>query len=195
MDGQVEFYNKIYSENSDVWSQEWRDLFAWYAISRHIEQPESLLDIGCGVGHTIEYLSEKWPDTEFTGIDLSDVAIEVAKEKVPGADFIAGDYQVRQWKMFDVVVLMGVIEHFKDLVKALWELKEFGKLIYLEAPNCLDYSDDKKEGFRETDEGSGQLEWHLTRRSWEERIAFAGLEIVESLPGLSLPTEFVWVLK
>ncbi len=91
MDGQVEFYNKIYSENSDVWSQEWRNLFAWYALSRHIEQPESLLDIGCGVGHTIEYLSKRWPDTEYTGIDLSDVAIEVAKEKVPTADFIAGD--------------------------------------------------------------------------------------------------------
>ena len=194
----VDFYNKIYSDKPDKWDLDWRDKFAFYVLSRHTEEPESFLDIGCGNGHTIEFFSKRWPETEYTGIDLSDVAIEFAKKRVPEADFIAADYQDALFgvtRLFDVVVLMGVAEHFEDLVPSLRRLKEFGKLIYIESPNCLGYSNSKEEGFRATDNVIGQPEWHLKRSTWEQQIEFAELEIVESYPGPTMTTEFVWVLK
>ena len=194
LDGRIDFYNTVYSVRPDKWDLKWRDAFAFYVISRHIEEPESLLDIGCGNGHTVEFFSKRWPDTFYTGIDLSDVAIEFAKKRVPEAKFFCSAIEDFYPMLHDVVTLMGVAEHFEDLVPSLRELKKFGKLIYIESPNCLAYSG-KEEGFRRTDNELGQSEWHLTRRSWEERIALAGLEIVESYPGPTITTEFVWMLK
>lgn len=195
MDERLEFYNKIYSDKPDKWDLEWRDKFAFYVLSRHTEQPESLLDIGCGNGHTIEFFNKRWPDTTYVGMDLSDEAIKLAEQRVPEAQFICTTFEDAYPLLCDVVVLMGVAEHFEDLIPSLRSLKKFGKLIYIESPNCLAYSDNKEEGFRATNNVIGQPEWHLTRRSWEERIALAGLEIVESYPGPNISTEFVWMLK
>lgn len=194
---EVEFYNDVYRGKPDKWDLEWRDKFAFYVLSRYISNPGTLLDIGCGNGHTIEYFSERWPDTSCYGVDLSDVAIEFAKERVPDAEFISGSFEEMyvETPPKDVVLLMGVAEHFPNLVDSLRNLKKYGELIYLESPNCLGYSDDKQEGFRETYKGAGQVEWHLRRSSWEDRITRAGLNIVSSWPGPTPTTEFIWVLR
>jgi len=157
-----------------------------------------MLDIGCGNGHTIQYFKKHWPNTLYYGVDLSPVAIELAKERVPDAEFIAGDYKELTLHC-DLVTVMGVAEHFENLVDGLKSLKEYGNLIYLEVPDCLwmgklNGSPNNEEGFRETFKGGLQVEWHLKRRTWEERIRMAGLEIVEYSAG-SDAFEFVWVLK
>ena len=56
-----------------------------------------------------------------------------------------------------------------------------------------EYDEDLR--FRETHRGSGQMEWHLKRTTWEKHIKGAGLEIVESYRGPTPETLFVWVLK
>lgn len=196
LDGRVDFYNKIYSDRPDKWDLTYRDKFAFYVLSRHIEEPESLLDIGCGNGHTIEFFSKRWPNTTYYGVDLSDKAIEIAKGRAPDAFFTCDTFEdLVSYPPKDVVVLMGVAEHFEDLVPSLRRLKEFGKLIYIESPNCLGYSENKEEGFRATNTEIGQPEWHLRRSTWEQKIGFAGLEVVESYPGPDISTEFVWMLK
>lgn len=194
---EVEFYNDVYRGKPDKWNLEWRDKFAFDVLSRRIRKPGTLLDIGCGNGHTIEYFNGRWPDTAYYGIDLSDVAIEFAKERVSEAAFICGTFEnlYVETPPKDVVLLMGVAEHFPDLVGSLSNLKKYGKVIYLESPNCLEYSDNKGEGFRETHEGTGQVEWHLRRDTWEDRITEAGLSIIDSWLGLTPKTEFVWVLS
>jgi SAM-dependent methyltransferase len=199
MDGVVEFYNKIYSGNPKKWDVDYRDETAFYVLSKHTEQPETFLDIGCGNGHTIEYFSKLWPDTEYYGVDLSDVAIGFAKERIPEANFICASYEDADVPLCDVVILMGVAEHFEDLCDSLSDLKKYGKLIYIESPNCLGYSDNNEEGFRVTTKLVGaniyQCEWHLTRNTWEGSIRHAGLEIVQGYHGPTPETEFVWVLK
>jgi SAM-dependent methyltransferase len=196
LDGRIDFYNKVYSDRPDMWDLEWRDKFAFYVLSRHTEKPESLLDIGCGNGHTIDFFSKRWPDTTYYGVDLSDMAIEIAKGRVPSAFFSCSTFEdLVSYPPKDVVVLMGVAEHFEDLVPSLRRLKSFGKLIYIESPNCLLDSDNKEEGFRATNNVLGQPEWHLRRSTWEQYIKFAGLEIVESYPGPTDTTEFIWMLK
>lgn len=200
MDESVEFYNKIYSGNPTKWDVEYRDKLAAFFILQQIHDPKSLLDIGCGNGHTIEYFSKLWPDTTYYGIDLSDVAIELAKQRVPEANFLCGSFTEVDVPLCDVVVLMGVAEHFENLIDSLRDLKKYGKLIYIESPNCLSYSENKEEGFRVTGELIGinpthQSEWHLTRDTWEGTIIHAGLEIVRRCYGPTAETEFIWMLK
>lgn len=201
MDAKVEFYNKIYSDKPDKWDLDWRDRFAFYVLSRHTKAPNTFLDIGCGNGHTIEYFKKKWSDTTYYGIDLSDEAIKLAEQRVPEANFYCTTYEdaLTPPPFCDVVVLMGVAEHFEDLVPSLRGLKKFGKLIYIESPDCLTrgilLGSTKEEGFRETHEGAGQMEWHLKKSTWEEKIKFAGLEIVQFYPGEPYSSSFIWVLQ
>lgn len=193
----AEFYNKIYQDKPDKWSVPWRDKLAYYILSNHTQEPKTFLDIGCGNGHTIEYFIQKWPITTYYGIDLSDEAIRLAEKRVPEANFICTTYEDADVPLCDVAFLLGIAEHLEDLVPSLRKLKKFGKLIYLESPDCItaglrNGSNNKDEGFRITHNGSGQKEWHLKQSTWEQKFRFAELEILQFYPGTHT---FIWVLR
>jgi len=90
---------------------------------------------------------------------------------------------------------MGVLEHFEDLsqIRAVCEHLTPTGYIYIEVPNCLAYSSSKDEGWRKTTGGTGQVEWHLRRESWERVLRKNGLVIFKSLTGKSASWEFVWM--
>ena len=195
MVSEVELYNQIYTADPHKWAADWRNMVAFATLAAHTYGPEMLLDIGCGNGHTIEYFNKRWITTEYYGVDLSDVAIDLARKRVPDAMFACEKFEAADLPFCDVVVIMGVLEHFEDLDGALRNLKSSGNLIYVECPNCLRREGSNKEGFRETYRGAGQIEWHLHRSTWEQRIAAAGFEFIESIVGYDSATEFIWVLK
>ncbi len=195
--GIVEQYNAIYTLNPHKWTSGGRDRYAMNTLYRHIrKEPDSLLDIGCGNGHTLLVFSHGWRKTNLYGIDLSSVAIDIASEAVPEATLQAVsllDYQPPC--KFEVVLAMGVAEHFEDIVANLKKINSMlavSGLLYLEVPNSLSYSRDKTEGFREQGK---QMEWQLERATWENAIADSGLSIVEALRGPNSFSEFIWILK
>ena len=69
------------------------DHYWWYqALRRHVadsvqpgREPFSLLDAGCGSGGMLATLREKFPRAELTGIDASERAIELCRERNTGA--------------------------------------------------------------------------------------------------------------
>jgi trans-aconitate methyltransferase len=193
---QVEFYNEIFRNNPTKWaSAVARDEAAYFLLEETLsDKPESVLDYGCGNGHTLAFFKTKWPDAKYTGVDISDVALELAKERLPEGEF----YQELPGKTkWDVIVIMGVAEHFVNPVhqlSALGKLLTPGGYIYLEVPNCIAYSPDKTEGYRKTDGGSDQEEWHWQRDTWEKAILTAGLLIVERYKGHAPEWQFIWIL-
>lgn len=194
----VEQYNEIYRNKPDKWAKHSRDSFAFNHLSKYGE-PKTMLDIGCGNGHTIAYLSMVWRKTKFTGLDLSDIAIDLARASFPSANFICGflDDDVVSGK-FDLITLLGVVEHFPtplNALKQIFKLLNDGGHVYIEAPNCLEMSGNQEESFRVIENGSGQFEWHYKRETWEKIIRDAGFEIVENIKGQDIVTEFVWVLR
>ena len=192
---QVEFYNEIYRAKPRMWSSVDRDYLAFKIVSQHLEdEPDTMLDIGCGNGHTIAFFHAQWPDTEYTGVDISDVALELAKKRVPDGKF----YEDMRLGRYDVITIMGTAEHFEDPAAELHYIAShmsLNTLLYLECPNCLAYSPDKTEGFRKTHAGSDQSEWHWLRSTWEQATRDAGLEIVKGYKGALPEAEFIWVLK
>ena len=197
MDEEVARYNKIYTDKPNKWASVARNNLAYSLLSKY--DVETLLDIGCGNGHTIEFFREHWPNTMYYGIDLSDVAIDIAKEKMPDVWFMTGDYMnYTVIPHCDVVLVMGVVEHFEDLVDGLKSLKDYGTMIYLEVPDCLrmgaiNGSDNYDEGFRETYLGGLQVEWHLKKSSWEDVIELAGFDILDSADSAGV-LGWCWVL-
>lgn len=195
----IDEYNGLYRRRPNIWTDPSRDEFAFEIICAHFSAPPAtMLDIGCGSGHTIGYFHERWPGVAYTGLDLSDVAIELAEKRQPYAKFIHGWLGEARLKQYEVVILLGVAEHFEDLQAGLSQacgtLSENG-VMYVEVPNCIAYpTSEPREGFRQINQGNRQHEWHLHRPSWENVLRQAGLDIVISKQGPTITSEFVWLL-
>ena len=75
--------------------------------SLQLKQPK-ILEIGCGTG----WLSEKLCEFgDVVGMDLAPQAIEIAKERGCGAQFIAMDFLKFEWKPADFDVVHGADGH------------------------------------------------------------------------------------
>lgn len=192
-------YNSLYTNNPQKWENETHDQLVFASMASYGE-PDKLLEIGCGNGHTLAKFVGHWPNVEYVGLDFSSVAISLCSENVPGAELICGDVmEYNPSGKFDMILLVGVAEHFDDPVEKLeyihQKLLKSGGKMYMEVPNCRAYSQAPEgEGFHRIGCGSNQLEWHYSRESWEQIIEDAGFEIVEKLTGPRKHNEFIWIL-
>ena len=190
------FYDALYSHNPRLWDDASRDAFAFQTLA--LGSPANMLDVGCGNGHTIRYFKRFWPETQYTGLDWSPVALDIAAKMDPDVTYICGEIGKTALRRYQLVTALGVVEHFEDLQAGLSAVRETisdGGLAYIEAPNCIGYATSEPiEGFRQLNIGSRQHEWHLRRPTWEEQLRKAGLEILVSKTGPSITCEFVWIV-
>ena len=56
-----------------------------------INDPETIIDIGCGPGNSTQILHRRWPDADIVGLDSSQKMIEKAREDYPGQKWMVGD--------------------------------------------------------------------------------------------------------
>ncbi len=81
------------------------------------EMFHDVLDCGCGTGAMLALLSAKYPNKSYTGIDLSDQMIKVAKKKNPETiSFVIGDCENLPFEdlSFDVVICSHSFHHYPD---------------------------------------------------------------------------------
>lgn len=64
-----------------------RDLAA--AIS--LEDPQRIMDLGCGPGNSTAVLADRWPKANIAGLDNSNEMILAARKDAPGRTFEVGD--------------------------------------------------------------------------------------------------------
>jgi|GEM_PF-2948025 len=76
--------------------------------------PKKVLDIGCGEGHFLALVSEKYPGARLYGCDKSKKSVCRAKKACPGAEIHAGDFMELDLEPVDLVVGLEVMEHNKD---------------------------------------------------------------------------------
>ncbi len=97
----------------------------FYNINTCIEQfcPHSILDVGCGDGSHLLFLSKVLPET-YLGIDIEQESIERCKTYHPHLQFQTGNI----YKLplpdhsYDIVLCMEVLEHLDTPQNALQEL-------------------------------------------------------------------------
>lgn len=195
----IDEYDAIFTKKREKWTSDWRPQLAYDTIAPFLPNPKNVIDVGCGNGHIVEYLAKKFPEANFTGIDPSPVAIQIAESRrIPKAKFTSMFLdEFKTWdEPFDLVLLVGVIEHFEKPEKQLPILRALTDgFLYIEAPNCIAYPETRKEeGYFRLPIGSKQMEWHLYRETWENMFK-EHFEIVYSGNGPTLSTDFVWLLK
>ncbi len=99
---------------------------------------ESILDVGCGEGFTLEKLYQNKVGKILEGIDYSSTAVKLGKKQNKKLVLKQGDIYELPYKAnsFDIVLCMEVLEHLEDPEKALKELKRVSKkYILLSVPN------------------------------------------------------------
>ncbi len=76
-----------------------------------------LLDAGCGTAPMLSWLTERFTDAHFTGIDITPKMIEVAKEKhLPNTTMICGDCENLPFDdaSFDVIICSQSFHHYPN---------------------------------------------------------------------------------
>ena len=75
-----------------------------------VEDGDSILDVGCGVGHMVDFLKDYHYAVEYTGLDINDNAIKIAETRhFRGQEqFLSGNiFEVNLEKKYDWVLASG----------------------------------------------------------------------------------------
>ncbi len=97
-----------------------------------------VLNVGCAYGFTLE----RFPDSfEKFGIDVSAHAINVAKRRLPDANFKIGGAEDKfpyKDNYFDVVLANDLLEHLenpKTALESIHKVLKIGGVLYITTPN------------------------------------------------------------
>jgi len=103
------------------WRWHWSAAYSFCTGRKPARQDVQVLDAGCGTGVGTEYIAHLNPHATITGIDLSDRAVETARERCrrSGAHNVTFHplslYEVAQLdQQFDWINCVGVLHHLPD---------------------------------------------------------------------------------
>jgi SAM-dependent methyltransferase len=120
--GYMEGFSDLY-EACRVHTVEW-------ALARLAErrQPHAVLDYGCGGGRYIDVLTGRFPAAQVVGSDISSVALQLARERNPDADYVLmrNERVDLPASSFDLILTVEVLEHVADVRAAT---RELGRLL------------------------------------------------------------------
>lgn len=102
----------------------------------HIEDKQSILDVGCGTGKVINHLLSLDKDISITGIDISDNMIDILKKKISHDNVTVSCNDVLDVEgEYDIILLQQVIHHMDNVDNVMLKLesmlKDNGKIILL----------------------------------------------------------------
>jgi SAM-dependent methyltransferase len=84
-------------------------------ISNRVNDPKSILELGCGSGRNLQYLHTRFPNAQITGIDIHEVVNDLTiARNVHG---IKSDILNLDWNLlgkFDVIFTSGLLMHINN---------------------------------------------------------------------------------
>ncbi len=100
-------YNTISKHFSETRTKPWPEMKTFLGF---LKPCNKILDIGCGNGRFFKYIKDE--NYNYTGIDISDELIKIAKEKHPDGKFEAKNIlDIKYENSFDAVCLFAMFHH------------------------------------------------------------------------------------
>jgi ubiquinone/menaquinone biosynthesis C-methylase UbiE len=152
------------------------------------------LDIACGTGSWLQAIAERGAIT--TGIDISQVALDVCRKAVPEAELHFGPAERLPFanQQFDFISCLGALEHFLDIESSLREMIRVAKtnaFILLLVPNANFLP--SRLGLYDGTLQSSLKEQALSLLDWQELFESAGLRVKACWKDLHiLSTEWIF---
>ncbi|AFY79500.1 methyltransferase family protein [Pleurocapsa sp. PCC 7327] len=118
------------------WRWNWIAAYNFCTGQKPLRQDIRILDAGCGTGSGTDYLIHLNPEAEIVAIDLSEKALEVAKERCRRSGVLANRARSVEFHLlkveeatqlpgeFDLINCVGVLHHLPDPVKGIRALAE-----------------------------------------------------------------------
>ncbi len=136
----------MYNQFAEIENDHWWFLGRRYLIKEMLLKTgkthfENALDIGCGVGGNVNFLKNYC--TEITGLDFSEAAVKLAKEKWPSCNFLIGDANkissLYEENSFDLVTVLNVLYHQwiindEDFLEQTYKILNKGGYIVITEP-------------------------------------------------------------
>ena len=100
--------------------------------------PRTILDVGCGEGHTTAIMHRAFPQSRIEGIEFDDKVVREAQKTYPQIPFTEGTiYAIdRPNASYDLVMATEVLEHLENPLQGLSEMKRTSKkLVLITVPN------------------------------------------------------------
>ena len=92
----------------------------FYYLPRN-HRPETILDLGCGIGVLTEAMAKRWPDAEITAIDRQGQMLATTSDRVGRANLrlLHDDFMMMDWpkSYYDVVMTRLTLHHLDDADK------------------------------------------------------------------------------
>lgn len=160
----------------------WTDMVRYYPSGVHRRRlvaewlqrtaPTQILDVGCGPGHMLDHLHDRFPAATFCGLDNAAETVEENRRRLPWCRFEAVDIaSARLPQRFDTVVCSEVLEHVTDDETALGNLVAMtGRQLLITVPTGRLYP---------LEQGFGHLR-HYDLAALCARILAHGLEIARA---------------
>jgi ubiquinone/menaquinone biosynthesis C-methylase UbiE len=149
-------------------------------MSKYIQNGAKVLEVSCGNAEITWRLSRIF---NVTVVDISEWACEQAKVKTKKTSVVCADACSMPFKnnTFDGVIALSVLEHIKEVDKAIEEIKRViasNGVLIVEVPNLesigIKFKKEKWCGYRDTSHVS-----LLTQIEWIEKFRRNGFEIID----------------
>jgi trans-aconitate 2-methyltransferase len=102
---------QLYLQYGKERTQPSRDLVARIQL----DNPGSIIDLGCGPGNSTQILKERWPHADITGLDKSPGMIEKAGKDYPDQKWIVGDVASMEGEQqYDLVFSNATLQWLPD---------------------------------------------------------------------------------
>lgn len=118
-----------YLKNNPSWhlgDSSWKAASIRLILERNHISPQTVCDVGCGAGEILRLLQQTMePTTTLLGYDIAPHAIELAQTRENSKlHFKLGDFLQEEKGYFDLLLMIGVLEHFENMFEVLRELKQ-----------------------------------------------------------------------
>jgi len=125
----TDFYtNGQYLKNNPAWHLDdsvWKAASILKLLERNHVLPQTICDVGCGVGEILRLLQQNMePTATFLGYDIAPYAIEQAQTRAnERLSFKLGNFLQDEQGHFDLLLMIGVLEHFENIFQVLRDIQ------------------------------------------------------------------------
>jgi len=124
------YNNNTYADINPAWhlkDSPWKAGLVSRMIDKHSLPMGRVAEVGCGAGEILKILSDKYPQSEFHGYEVSQQAFERCSTRAsPSLEFHLADI-LKADEYFDIVLAIDVFEHVEDYLGFLSALRTKGK--------------------------------------------------------------------